>query len=284
MDKIYDIVTMPNGLKMMAILPIINAGAEAYATIRDNAFLGKSKGEAGPFSANLYKKLSDEELANGQKDFRTACQAMGISDRQVITNRLTATTNIVRRVDSQDLENFDIYDEKACPRADGLITNDRNISLFNYAADCCIGFMYDPKLEICGSNHASWRCSLKGIFQNQIQAFVDMGSNVKDIIVVLAPSIGVNNYSLGEESVQQFIAAGYGDFIDFINFPKPHANLPELNRHILLTCGISEKNLYVIDDQDTYSNPEYWHSYRRSPVDERGRHLNGQNGYFIKLK
>ena len=94
--KLYEIVEMPNGLKMMAVLPINETGiAEAYATVRDNPLLGTSKGYSGYFSANLYKKLGVEE---GCQDFRTACEALGISDRQVITNRLTAFTDIVRNV------------------------------------------------------------------------------------------------------------------------------------------------------------------------------------------
>ena len=279
-NKLYEIVEMPNGIKMMKVLPITDTGlAEAYATLR-NSPGGVSKGDCGPFSANLYKKLG---LAEGCEDFRTACTAIGVSDRRVITNRLTAITDKVRIVSSADLTDYDIYDEPAAHRADGLVTTDNSIALFNYAADCAITVMLDPVKKIVGSHHASWKGSLLGIFQNQVKAFISLGSNPKDIIAVVFPSIGVANYEMGEDAVKMFDDAGYGEFIDHTSYNKPHADLPRMNRHILLSCGLSENNVYVIDDTDTFSNSDIWHSYRRGPVVD-GVHLNGMNGYFLKLK
>lgn len=280
--KIYEIVEMPNGIKMMKVLPIADTGlADAYATLR-NSPGGVSKGDCGPFSTNLYKKLGLEE---GCEDFRTACDAIGISDREVITNRLTAITDKVRIVSSKDLVNYDIYDEPAAPRADGLVTTDNSIALFNFAADCAVCVMLDPKPSrpIIGSLHASCRGSLLGIFQNQVKTFVELGSNPKDIIAVVFPSIGVANYEVGEEVAQMFDEVGYGDFIDRISFDKPHADLPCMNKHILLSCGLKESNVYIMDDTDTFSDSDMWHSYRRGPIID-GKHLNGMNGYFIKLK
>lgn len=280
--KIYEIVEMPNGLRMMAILPIIETGiAEAYATVRDNPLLGVSKGDSGPYSCNIYKPLGKEA---GCQDFQTACQALAISDRQVVTNRLTAITDIVRTVDASDLDGYDIYDEPAAPRADGLVTTDRRIALFNYAADCAITFMVDPVKKIIGSHHASWHGSLKGIFQSEVKAFIQLGSDPKDIIAVVMPSISVENFEIGADAVELFEGAGYGRFIDYTTYKKPHADLPSMNRYILISSGLKEENVFVIDDQDTFSNSDIWHSFRRGPVDATGTHLNGQNGYFIKLK
>lgn len=277
--KIYEEVYMPNGIKMLRALPIAETGiAEAYATVRSSPG-GVSKGDCGPFSTNLYKKLGLEE---GCEDFRTACDAIGISDRRVITNRLTAITDKVRIVSGDDLVGYDIYDEPAAARADGLVTTDNTIALFNYAADCAITVCVDPVKKIVGSHHASWRGSLLGVFQNQIKAFTDLGSDPKDIIAVVFPSIGVANYEMGEEAVKTFDEAGYGEFIDHTSYDKPHADLPRMNKHILLSCGLVESNVYVMDDTDTYSNSDIWHSYRRGPIVE-GKHLNGMNGYFIKL-
>ena len=64
---------------------------------------------------------------------------------------------------------------------------------------------------------------------------------------------------------------------------KAHADLPAMNRYILIKSGLKEENVFVIDDQDTFTDLN-WHSFRRGPIDAEGRHLNGQNGYFIKLK
>lgn len=280
--KLYEIAEMPNGLRMMSILPINETGAAlAYATVRENPVMGASKGHSGDFSPNLYKQLGVEE---GRQDFRTACAALGISDREVISNRLNAITDIVRNVDKSDLNGYDIYDEPSAPRADGLITADRDITLFTYAADCAIAFMADPVKKIVGSCHASWRGSLKGIFESEVKAFTEQGSDKKDIITVLMPSIGKASFEIGNDAAAMFEEAGCGGFVDYTSYDKPHADLPALNRHILIEkAGLAEENVYVIDDQDTFVDGHIWHSFRRGPVDESGCHLNGTNGYFIKL-
>ena len=277
--KIYEIVEM-NGLKMMRINPICDTGvAVAYTSIRSAN--GNSEGPCGTFNPNLYKVYG---LENGIKDFKLGCEAIGVLDRNVITNRLNAITDKVRCVTFDDLDGYDIYDEPGAPRADGLLTNDKRICLFNYAADCAIAFFVDPVKKVCGSCHASWKGSLLGIFEREIDAFVnEYGSNKKDIICVVCPSIGIENFEVGFDVAQQFVEADFGECVDFINYEKPHVDLPAVNRQILLNYGLSDGNVYVIDDMDTVRDEEYWHSFRRGPIVD-GKHLNGQNGYWIKLQ
>lgn len=279
---IYKIVEMPNGLKMMAVLPINNTGvAEAYCTIRDNP-IGNSKGDCGPFSCNIYKKL---DIENVRKDFQLCCEALGVQPSSVITNRLTAFTNKVRMVDAKTLIDYNIYDEPAAPRADGLITNSSDVTLYHYAADCAICFLVDPVKKACGCLHASWKGSLLGIIQSEVQSFhTAYGSKTEDIIAVLMPSISVNAFEVGIDCAEQFVQAGFGEFVDYTSYEKPHVNLPKVNHRILLNCGLKEENVYVIDDLCTYRDEKFFHSFRRGPVDENGIHLNGMNGYFIRIK
>lgn len=279
--KIYEIVEMPNGLKMMSILPINATGiAEAYCTVRNNP-MGFSEGTCGPFYCNIYKKLG---LDNGIKDFKLCCDALNVRPDHVITNRLTALTSIVRNVDETTLIGYDILDEVNAPRADGLVTDSTDVCLFNYAADCAIIMFVDPKTHVIGSLHASWKGSLLGIIENEIQSFKDnYNSKTEDIIAVVMPSIGIESFEVGVDCAEQFIQAGFAEFVDSTSFEKPHVDLSKVNRAILKKCGLIDENIYVIDDLCTYRDAEIFHSFRRGPIDEEGRHLNGMNGYFIKF-
>lgn len=280
--QIYEIVTMPNGLRMMSILPINNTGvAKAYCTVKDNQ-IGYSKGSCGPFSCNIYKKHG---LENGIKDFHLCCDALGILPSQVITNRLTASTNKVRVVDEQSLIGYDIFDEPSAPRADGLITDSNQITLFHYASDCAICMFLDPVKKICGCIHASWRGSLIGIIEEEVKSFrMKYGSKLENIIAVLMPSISVDAFEVGIECAKQFERAGFDECVDYSSYGKPHVDFPKVNHKILLNCGLKPENVYAIDDLCTYHNEDLFHSFRRGPIDEKGDHLNGINGYFIKLK
>lgn len=282
MSNIYKKIKMPNGLKMLSILPINNTEiAEAYCTVRNND-IGNSEKECGPFSCNIYKKYG---LENGIKDFTLCCDALGVDRSSVITNRLTAFTNKVRDVNTRDLIGYDIFDEPNAPRADGLVTSSSKVTLFLYASDCAICFFLDPIRKVCGCLHASWKGSLLGIFEAEIEKFCDLyNSDVGDIIAVLAPSIGFDAFEVGNECAEQFVRAGFSPFVDYKAYNKPHVDLPGVNRQILLNCGLKSKNIFVIDDLCTYKDADLFHSYRRGPISKEGLHLNGVNGYFIKLK
>jgi len=283
--KIYEVVTMKNGLKMLSILPINETGiAEAYTSIKSAE--GYSEGSCGTFNPNLYKQYKNEkDFINGIKDFKLGCDAIGVSDRSVITNRLTAFTDKVRCVSASDLSGYDLYNEPNAARFDGLVTDDDKVCLFNYAADCAIAFLVDPIKRVCGSCHASWKGSLIGIFQKEVEAFVNhYNSKLNDIICVVCPSIGKENFEVGTDVAEQFVNAGFENFIDYQTYDNPHIDLPGVNRQILLSCGLVEDNVYIIDDMDTVRDSYYWHSFRRGPIDENNFHLNGQNGYWIRLK
>lgn len=280
--EIFKIVYMPNGLKMMSVEPINETGiAEAYITIKDNP-MGCSKGYCGPLSSNIYKPLGREE---GINDFMLCCESMGISYTDVITNRLIAFTDIVRDVDEKDLEGYDIFDEPSAPRADGLITESNKITLMNYAADCAIIMFLDKKYKIAGILHAAWKGSLLGIIEAEVEAFRKKTNNdIDNLIAVMMPSISLDCFEVGDDCAEQFVAAGYKDFVDFENYTKPHVDLAGVNKSILLKCGINPENIYSTNEYCTYKNADLFHSYRRGPVGENNIHYNGMNGYFIKLK
>ena len=285
-NKLYKIITCPNGIKMMSILPINTTGiAEAYISIRNNP-LGNSKGlPYGDLNcAGFFKKLGTDESIN---DFNLCCEAIGVTPTSVTTNRLIYFTNIVREVDSSCLDGSTIYEASDLPHADGLITDDSNVTLFNYAADCAIIMFVSPKHHIVGSLHAAWKGSLCGIIENEVEAFKKrIGTDISDLTAVLCPCISQEFFEVGEEVAERFIDAGFEKYVDRTSYPKPHISLSAVNKSILLKSGLAPDNIYVIDDLCTFKDAKYFHSYRRGPLDpsDPNRHLNGQNGYFLKLK
>lgn len=265
------------GLKMLEITPINTTGiAEAYTTVRSAK--GYSTGSFGTFSCNIYKEFG---LENGIKDFELFCHSIDIDPKTVVTNRLTAFTNIVRKVDENDIIN--IYDEALAPRADGLITNSKQITLYNYQADCSIIHLLDIENRAIGSLHASWKGSLNGIIQNTVEAMIDAyGTNPQNIIAVINPTIAGCCFEVGEEVANKFLEQGFRSFI-LTEYIKPHIDLFGVNRKILQSCNIPNENIYTVD-LCTHCNSDLFHSYRRGPIDENGKHLNGMNGCFIRLK
>lgn len=266
-----------NGLKMLEICPINKTGiAEAYTTLKNAK--GHSIGTFGTFNCNIYKKLG---LENSIKDFELFCNSIDIDPKTVITNRLTSFTNIVRKVDENDI--IDIYNEPLAPRADGLITNSNKITLYNYQADCSIIHLLDPINKAIGSLHASWKGSLNGIIPNTVNAMIDAyGTNPKELIAVINPTISVCCFEVGIDVAEKFEKQGFAEYV-LKDYDKPHIDLLAVNRKTLQNCGVLNEYIYTVN-LCTCCNPELFHSYRRGPIDAQGNHLNGMNGCFIRLK
>lgn len=269
---------------MIEISPINATGvAEGYCSTRHG---GVSNGTTASMSVNLYKRL---DVNSGQQNFRIFCAAIGVNPDKVITNRLIYGTDIVRCVDSYDL--IDIYNEPLAPHADGLVTNDPEITLFLYAADCAIIQMVDPKKEVIACCHAGWKGSLGKIISNTVQAMCNnYGCNAKDIVGVILPSIGQCCFEVGEDVAKQFEDANFAQYINR-TFDKPHIDLFGVNSQILKESGLSEHNIHKVE-LCTYCHEELFHSFRRGPISVRFKddgkqaqiHLNGMNGMFLKLK
>lgn len=273
-SELYKFVNI-NGIRMMALSAINRTGAAlAYYTTRHG---GISTGTYASMNCNIYKKL---DLENGCENFKLACKALNIDDRTVITNRFTHFTDVVRCVSKTDI--IDIYNEPLAPHADGLVTDDPDITLFFYAADCAVICFVDPNKRVIGGLHAGWKGCLVPIIENTIAAMCNKyGCQRENIVAQIAPSIGACCFETGEDVAERFEKAGLSEFVSR-NLKKPHIQLNEVNIVLLQRAGIKAKNIYRADIC-TCCNPELFHSYRRGPVDGNGMHLNGMNGLFIHL-
>lgn len=264
-----------NGIDMIDVVAINRTEvAMAYCTTRHG---GVSTGTTASMNCNLYKDLDKE---NGQKNFRIFCQAIGVDPGKVITNRLIANTDICRYVNSADI--IDIYNEAIIPRADGLITDCRDITLFMYAADCAIIMLLDNANKCIGMLHAGWRGSLGNIIPNTINAMKDrFHTDERNLIAVICPSISAECFEVGDDVVKLFFDRGFGRFVSRKN-DKPHIDLYGVNKLTLMDSGILEDNISTIE-LCTCLHEDLFHSYRRGPVNKNGMHLNGMNGMFLKL-
>lgn len=265
-----------NGIKLLELSAISSTGvAEAFFTTRDG---GISSGACGRMNCNIYKK---QDIENGRENFRLVCKALNIDPGMVITNRLIYFTDIVRCVTKKDIVN--IYDESLSSHADGLVTDDPDITLFLYAADCAIVLLADSKKRVIGALHAGWKGSLIPIIENTVDAMCkNYGCCKENIVAQICPSIGKCCFETGEDVAEQFVDAGFEDFKYYIN-GRPHIDLNGVNRMRLIKAGLKPVNIYNTDIC-TCCHPELFHSYRRGPVNEKGIHLNGMNGVFLRLK
>lgn len=257
---------------------IRNDGKYEFLELNQFARTGVAEGyystRRGGLEINLYKKLRLEE---GQVGFRKFCEMIGVNPDRIITNRLTAITSDVRVVGEADL--IDIYDEPLAPRADALVTNEKDLTLFLYAADCPLVYFLDPYRQVIALAHASWRTILKGVLDNTLHTMESVfGVSPWNMIVAIGPAIGACCFEVGEEVAEQFELEGFGDLIVRRRGEKPHLDLYGIVAEALMRRGINESRISVMRGTCTVCDNDRFESFRAS----KGN--NALNGAFLTLR
>lgn len=130
------------------------------------------------------------------------------------------------------------------PKADGIVTAERDLPLTMRFADCVPIVFYDPVKESIGIAHAGWRGTLTGVGPATIRTMcAAFGSRPEDIIVGIGPSIGPCCYEVGREVVEQ-VEAVFGDSSDLIthasgNGHNPCLDLWAANARLLQNAGVT---------------------------------------------
>ena len=228
----------------------------------------------------MYKKIG---LKDGQLGFVEFCNAISINHQNVITNRLSST-NSVRVVTKNDL--VDIFDYNQATKADSLITNDRDISLFLYTADCAAIALCDIKNKTIAAIHSGWKNSISGVVNNTLRTLKEQfGTNPHDIIAYVGQGINKCCYDINAETAKQFLESAHPECVESRN-SMYYLDLNTYNKLSLQDCGVPKERITVIplcSACSTYQSKRLFHSYHTSKIDIDGNHLNGLNGMIIHL-
>ena len=91
------------------------------------------------------------------------------------------------------------------PKADAVVTNQKNLPIAVLTADCVPILIYDNKKRIVAAIHAGWKGAFKGIIDKVIKFMVKKGCSLKNITAVIGPSISVKNYEVKDDFMKKFI-------------------------------------------------------------------------------
>lgn len=132
---------------------------------------------------------------------------------------------------------------------DAMVTNRKGICLVTQAADCVPILFYDPVRKAIGVAHAGWKGTVAKIPAEVVKTMVaEFGSNSKDILVGIGPSIGSCCYEVGNEVVE-LVKESFGNAEELIlnndKFFKPVFDLWKANKNSLIDAGVSEKNIEI---------------------------------------
>ena len=150
---------------------------------------------------------------------------------------------------------------------DAIVSQVKNTAIGILSADCAPILFYDPKKKIIGCAHSGWKGALNGIIKNTVKKFNDLKSNNDDLIVVVGPCLGKKSYEVKDDFYQNFLSLNNANkkFFEMKSEGKYNFDLREFINNELTSLNI--KNIENID-MDTFSQPEFFYSYRRSSINK----------------
>lgn len=160
--------------------------------------------------------------------------------------------------------------------ADGIISTEPGQLVGVRTADCAPVLLVATDAArrplAVAAVHAGWRGATGGVVQAGVRALTQAGALAPQIFAAIGPTIGVDSFEVGEEVVEAARAA--------LGAPpktrpgprgRPHLDLPDLVRRLLMQSGLQSRRIDV-SRRCTFAQPGLFYSYRRDGA-QSGRHL-----------
>lgn len=220
----------------------------------------------GGVSSGIYESLNlgehrGDEDENVRENYRLLTEALGLK-RLVFTKQVHGNT--VRHVTSADAH------ELFSPipyEADGLITDEPDLALVIFTADCIPILLCDPVRGAIGAVHAGWRGTVSDIAGEAVRKmWAEFGSNPSDIRAAIGPGIDKCCFETGAEVPAAVLNAlkdvcdhvSPADYITPALGGKFMVDLKAVNRTLLISSGVKPENISVSDECTKCLHDKYW--------------------------
>lgn len=221
-------------------------------------------------SMNLNFKRGDDPDAV-MENYRRMAAALNMRVEDMVLSDQTHTTNV--RVITEEDRGKGILKPQDYSDVDGMITNVPGIVLVTSYADCVPLYFVDPVRKAIGLSHSGWKGTVGHIGQKTVWKMHEVyGSEPKDIVAAIGPSICQSCYEVSDDVAEAFRANFTADEAADILLDKGNGkyqlDLWKANWYVLTDAGILPEHLSVTD-LCTACHPDFLWSHRKT---------NGQRG------
>ncbi|MCD7825748.1 MAG: peptidoglycan editing factor PgeF [Clostridiaceae bacterium] len=209
-------------------------------------FGGVSKGDLSELNLGFGRGDTGEAVSQNYNRF---CDALGITpETLVLSDQVHSTT--VQCVSKADACGAEI--RKTLKAADGLATAEKNLCLVTSYADCVPLFFYDPVKQVIAASHSGWKGTAGRIGEQTVKLLQrEFGSDSRDIIAVIGPSICQDCYEVSRDVVEEMQKQYRTEQVEKFAVPsakkdgKFQLDLWYANALQLLDSGITKEHLHV---------------------------------------
>ncbi len=166
------------------------------------------------------------------------------------------------------------------PEVDAVVTDKPGLILGVQTADCVPVLFACNTGKIVAAAHAGWKSAKAGIVANVVKLMKDMGAH--KIVAIIGPAIQQQSYEVGQEFYKSFMIDDASNNQFFTSAPQKDKMLFNLPRYVYHRLNQSNVVDITQSTEDTYSNPDKYHSYRKSCHDGVVRKGNILSAIMIK--
>lgn len=221
-------------------------------------------------SMNLSFTRGDDE-AVVRENYHRIAKSIGVKCENMVLSQQTHTTNV--RVVTEKDKGKGIVKPLDYTDVDGMVTNIHGICLVTFYADCVPLYFVDPVQKAIGLSHSGWRGTVGKIGKETIRKMEEQyGSDPKDILAAVGPSICKDCYEVSEDVILEFQKNFKERYWKDLFYRKENGkyqlDLWKANEIIFKESGILPEHI-AVTNVCTHCNSEILYSHRTSG-DRRG--------------
>jgi polyphenol oxidase len=206
--------------------------------------------------SNGNMSLNYADTVNSLANRRNFLDSLGIGFDQLICAQQVHSAN-VKRVGRLEKGAGALAYETALADTDALITDQGNLPLAIFTADCFPVFIFDPQNSCIGLVHAGWRGTYHRIVQKTLQALqVEFHTQPENVRVQFGPAIRSCCYQVRSDFEDKFSGSLQR------REERLFLDLASANRQQLELCGVKAANIADCAVCTSCHNAEFF-SYRK---------------------
>jgi YfiH family protein len=239
-----------------------------------HGFFGRSGGVSTGLFATLNCGLGSSDDAECVRENRErAGRRLGVSGERLLTAYQIHSADVVVVTKP--------WARGSQPKADAMVTRERNVALGILAADCAPVLFADAGAQVIGAAHAGWKGAITGVVEAAVDAMEKLGAARRRIVAVVGPCISQASYEVGDEFRCQFVAADPANAAFFA--PGKRAGHWQFDLPAYVGQRLAKLGLEFVSvlNRCTYANEADYFSFRRTT--HRGEPDYGRNLSAIVL-
>ena len=219
----------------------------------------------GPYATmNLSFSREPDNREGVLENYKRMAQALGVELESFVLSYQEHSNNV--KVVSAEDRGKGVLFERDYRNIDGLITNERGITLGAFFADCIPLYFYDRVNNVIGLAHSGWRGTVKRIGANMTDLMNrHFGSKAKDMVACIGPGICADCYQVSMDVYEEFSKSFDKKYMPdiFREDEKDHFRLSlwRANEIVLEEAGVHRENIFT-SNICTACNKEILYSHR----------------------